>query len=71
MLGLLAFNSSGNPPYSRAAAGATFRFSFGFIAVAIAWLAYYRIWRVKGDSTQSQEATAKQNVGAPDACPLH
>ena len=63
MLGLLAFNSSGNPPYSRAAAGATYRFSFGFIAVAIACLAYYRIWRMKGSDTQLNKVKAKQNVG--------
>ncbi len=47
MLGLLAFNSRGGDPYSHGSAGATYRFSFGFIAVLVAWLAYYRTWRMK------------------------
>ncbi len=47
MVGLLAFNSKGSGPYSHGAAGATYRFSFGCIAVLIAWLAYYRTWRMK------------------------
>jgi len=47
MVGLLAFNSKGSGPYSHGAAGATYRFSFGCIAVLIAWMAYYRTWRMK------------------------
>ena len=47
MLGLLAFNSKGSGPYSHGAAGATYRFSFGCIAVLTAWMVYYRTWRLK------------------------
>ncbi|KAL3138696.1 hypothetical protein ABBQ32_006450 [Trebouxia sp. C0010 RCD-2024] len=47
MVGLLAFNSKGSGPYSHGAAGATYRFSFGFIAVLVLWMAYYRTWRMK------------------------
>ena len=47
MVGLLAFNSKGSGPYSHGAAGATYRFSFACIAVLIAWMAYYRTWRMK------------------------
>ena len=47
MVGLLAFNGRGGAPYSHGAAGATYRFSFGCIAVLIAWMAYYRTWRMK------------------------
>lgn len=47
MVGLLAFNGRGGAPYSHGSAGATYRFSFGCIAVLIAWMAYYRTWRMK------------------------
>ena len=47
MVGLLAFNSKGSGPYSHGAAGATYRFSFGVIAVLVLWMAYYRTWRMK------------------------
>ena len=47
MVGLLAFNRKGSGPYSHGAAGATYRFSFGFIAVLVLWMAYYRTWRMK------------------------
>ena len=47
MVGLLAFNSKGSGPYSHGAAGATYRFSFGCIAVLVLWMAYYRTWRMK------------------------
>ena len=63
MVGLLAFNSEGSGPYSHGAAGATYRFSFGFIAVFIAWLAYYRIWRLKGVDKHLQDAKQKSKVG--------
>ena len=47
MVGLLAFNGRGAAPYSHGSAEATYRFSFGCIAVLIAWMAYYRTWRMK------------------------
>ena len=47
MVGLLAFNSKGSGPYSHGAAGATYRFSFGCIALLLLWMAYYRTWRMK------------------------
>ncbi len=64
MVGLLAFNSKGSMPYSHGAAGATYRFSFAFIAVFIAWLAYFRIWRLKGADTHLNASKAKNKVTA-------
>jgi hypothetical protein len=64
MMGLLAFNSKGSGPYSHGAAGATYRFSFAFTAVFIAWLAYYRIWRLKGADTHLYASKAKNKVTA-------
>ena len=62
MVGLLAFNSKGSGPYSHGAAGATYRFSFAFIAVFIAWLAYFRIWRLKGADSHLQASKQKRKV---------
>lgn len=66
MVGLLAFNSKGSGPYSHGAAGATYRFSFGFIAVLIAWLAYYRTWRMKGADSHLKTAKQKNKVAGYD-----
>ena len=62
MVGLLAFNSKGSGPYSHGAAGATYRFSFAFIAVFIAWLAYFRTWRMKGADSYLKAAKQKRIV---------
>lgn len=62
MVGLLAFNSKGSGPYSHGAAGATFRFSFGAIAVLILWLAYYRTWRMKAVNNTWKSAKQKSKV---------
>lgn len=48
ILALLAFNGHGGPPYSPAATGAIWRVSFAFIAVFVAWLLYYRVFRQEG-----------------------
>lgn len=63
MVGLLAFNSKGSGPYSHGAAGATFRFSFGAIAVLILWLAYYRTWRMKAVNATWKSAKQNSRVG--------
>lgn len=62
MVGLLAFNGRGGAPYSHGSAGATYRFSFAFVAVLIAWLAYYRTWRLKGVDTHLKASKAKNKV---------
>ena len=62
MVGLLAFNSKGSGHYSHGAAGATYRFSFAFIAVFIAWLAYFRTWRMKGADSHLKAAKQKRIV---------
>ncbi|DBA70932.1 TPA: hypothetical protein ACH3X2_011377 [Trebouxia sp. C0005] len=67
MVGLLAFNSKGSGPYSHGAAGATYRFSFAFIAVFIAWLAYFRIWRLKGADTHLNASKAKNKASGYDS----
>lgn len=70
MVGLLAFNSKGAGPYSHGAAGATYRFSFAFIAVFIAWLAYFRIWRMKGADSHLHASKQKRKVLCPTPpCP--
>ena len=63
MVGLLAFNGRGGAPYSGGSAGATYRFSFAFIAVFIAWLAYFRIWRMKGADSHLKASKEKRKVG--------
>ena len=70
MVGLLAFNSKGSGPYSHGAAGATFRFSFGAIAVLILWLAYYRTWRMKAVNNTWKSAKQKSKVQKKLQC-LH
>ena len=47
MLLLLIFNSSGNPPYSRGAAGATWRVSFALLIPLVLYVIYYRIYILK------------------------
>lgn len=59
MVGLLAFNSKGSGPYSHGAAGATYRFSFGCIAVLVLWMAYYRTWRMKPAAAPEAEPLAE------------
>ena len=67
MVGLLAFNSKGSGPYSHGAAGATYRFSFGCIAVFIAWMAYYHTWREKPHKSEiPQKAAAGEDLPLSD-----
>ena len=68
MVGLLAFNGKGSGPYSHGAAGATFRFSFGAVAVLILWLAYYRTWRMKAVNSTWKSAKLKSKVDRPVDC---
>ena len=64
MVGLLAFNSKGSGPYSHGAAGATYRFSFGCIAVLVLWMAYYRTWRMKPATAPEAEPLAEAEGGS-------
>ena len=44
---LFVMAGSGNPPYSRAAAGATWRLSFGVLIPVVIYFLYYRVYVLK------------------------
>ncbi|KAK9807016.1 hypothetical protein WJX72_010792 [[Myrmecia] bisecta] len=62
---LLIFNSSGNPPYSSAAAGATWRVTFAVLIPLVLYLIYYRVYVLK-ELTVLSKAKKKAGVEGYD-----